>query len=517
MNKIIVSNKDKSYSEILSSFSKESFKIEDEINNSRYISFTAYKTNDDGDIYEYLINDNIITWDNQDYIIEVVNNKSDGVQLTKEIEARHIMYQFQNHFINKNIEDESLNYDEGENSSSLYTLQQYLDFGFLNNKQNINYKIVSNIDKKVPIDELGDKNGIEHLVEGAELFGYIFYADNKTIYIYSEEDFYKMSEVELISGYNVDETNLSINTQEQKTYIKGYGKKRTKTETKNYNPIKPPDLKYNGTFFKEGTWRTQVVGASYEKRFECKWGNETLTWTLKKLSRGGLLDIYLDGELIGRYSCYSHTAKSEQIVIANNLSKGWHIFKAVHRGKDPNVKEYKTAPAMYVGTEKSTVLNLTAKLKGEDIYSISSEYTSPYYDKKNPKIAQTLFDDSITSKEELDLKLKETLNDEPTVELSTNYLGREKVQINNKVYFKNKNLKFDTILKVVKITKSHPDLYLPDSIEFSNKKTDIISLQKIINNKYNKLNSKITNYQNNNEFNMPKIASDSFGSVLINE
>ncbi|RIL33489.1 peptidase, partial [Staphylococcus gallinarum] len=67
----------------------------------------------------------------------------------------------------------------------------------------------------------------------------------------------------------------------------------------------PPDLKFNGKFFKEGTWRTQNVGDSYEKTFECKWGNETLTWTLKKLSRGGLLDVYLDGELINRYSCYS--------------------------------------------------------------------------------------------------------------------------------------------------------------------------------------------------------------------
>ncbi|SUM33736.1 prophage endopeptidase tail family protein [Staphylococcus gallinarum] len=74
-----------------------------------------------------------------------------------------------------------------------------------------------------------------------------------------------------------------------KTYIQGYGQKKTKTETKNYNPIKPPDLKFNGKFFKEGTWRTQNVGDSYEKTFECKWGNETLTWTLKKLSRGGIV------------------------------------------------------------------------------------------------------------------------------------------------------------------------------------------------------------------------------------
>ena len=34
---------------------------------------------------------------------------------------------------------------------------------------------------------------------------------------------------------------------------------------------------------------------------------------------------------------------------------------------------------MYVGTSKSSVLNLTAVLKGKDIYHVYAEYKSPYY------------------------------------------------------------------------------------------------------------------------------------------
>ena len=520
MDNLIITNSDNTFSELLIDYDLGSFKYEKETNSNRSISFTAFKTSYNYDIYNLLQNEAIILWRGQKYIIKTTSPKSNNIMITNEITAHHIMFEFQNHYISKDLESEELNNDEDEeqSTSTAWTLQQYLDFGFKNNKLGYTYKIIGDFKKRIAIDEVGDKNGIEFLTEGAELFGYIFWADNKNIYIYDEKNYNKVSDIEFIGGYNIDEASVSVNTQEQKTVITGYGKKKTKTETKNYSPVKPPDLTYKGKFFKEGTWRTQEVGASYEKRFECKWGNETLTWSLKKLSRGGLLDVYLDNELIGRYSCYSHTARSEQIVIARNLSKGWHTFKAVHRGKDPNVKEYKTAPTMYVGTEKSTTLNLTAVLKGDDLYYVSDTYYSPYYDKNNPKIAPTIFDDNILDRNELRQRLIQELNDEPIVELSTNYLGDEKISERDLVYFKHNGLGFDTMLKVVKITEYHPLLNQPMEIDFSNKKTDIVKIQQSINKKIKKVDKQIRSGNlSNSNLTMPRIASDSFGSVLINE
>ena len=101
-----------------------------------------------------------------------------------------------------------------------------------------------------------------------------------------------MSDEPFIYHYNTDEVSATISTLDTKTVIKGYGKR--KSDTKNYNPIKPKDLTYSGTFDKSGTWSTTTVGASYSKQFECKWGNETLVWTLKKMAKGGLVDVYLD-------------------------------------------------------------------------------------------------------------------------------------------------------------------------------------------------------------------------------
>ncbi|OOV78912.1 prophage endopeptidase tail family protein [Mammaliicoccus fleurettii] len=517
MDNIIITNSANTFSELLIDYDLGSFKYEVEKNSSRSISLTAFKTSFAPDIYDLIQNESILLFRGQQFVIKTIDPKSNNVTLTNDIVAHHIMFEFQNHYIDKDLESEEMNSDE-ELPTPTWTLEQYLDFGFKDNKLGYSYKIVDKFEQRIAIDEVGDKNGIEFLVEGAELFGYIFHADNKTIYIYDEESYYRMSEVELIGGYNVDEASVSVNTQEQKTYIKGYGKKKTKTETKNYNPIKPPDLTYNGTFFKEGTWRTQVVGASYEKQFECKWGNETLTWSLKKLSRGGLLDVYIDNQLIGRYSCYSHTARSESIVIGRNLSKGYHTFKAVFIGPDPDVKEYKTAPVMYVGTEKSTTLNLTAVLKGTDLYHVTAEYYSPYHDKNNPKIAPTLYDDNILDKTELEKRLKQELNDEPVVELSTNYLDTEPIGERDMVYFKHTGLGFDTMLKVIKITESHPLLNLPVEVDFSNKKTDIIKIQQEINRRTKNLDKQIkSGTLGGSAISMPDLYSDIVGVTLLND
>nr|CDL65136.2 hypothetical protein [Staphylococcus xylosus] len=204
------------------------------------------------------------------------------------------------------------------------------------------------------------------------------------------------------------------------------------------------------------------------------------------MSKGGILDIYLDGEKIDTYECYSKNAKSEKIVIAQDLSKGKHTFKAIFKGAKKGVDYKKSEPCMYVGTEKSTVLNLTAKLKGKDAYHTYADYTSPNYDGGDIAEAPTIFDDNITNKDELRERLKEELNDQPTVEVSTNYLGsvedkqyitNDDIKENNKIRFIHQPLGFNLDLKVVKITVSHPLLDEPVEVDFSNSPKDILKMQ----------------------------------------
>ena len=489
MYQIIVQDRQGTRGEILIDFDPASFKYEYEINNERSISFTAYKTNVNADVFNMLQNEAIISWKGQKYVIKQTQIKSDNTTLTVEVTAKHIFMEFQNHYILKDLENEEMNSEESENEDKpSYTLEQYLQFGFNGNKLGFTYQIVGDFNNRVIIDELGNQNGMEYLTNGAELFDYIYFADNKKIYIYSPDKFYKMAEEVIRYKYNTDEVSASVTTTDLKTYIRGYGKKKTKAETKNYSPIKTPQMTFNGNFIKKGTWRTENKGDSYEREFDCKWGNETLVYNLKKGEGGGLWDVYLDNEYVDTFECFSRTATTERIVIMKNLKKGKHTFKAVFKGgiKTINYKDKK--PIGYVGTEKQNILNLTAVLKGDDLYHHKSEYKSPNYKVFGHAEAPTVFDDNVLDKQELTEKLKSEIQDEPTVELSTNYLGFEQIKENNIVHFVHEPLGYNTDLKVVKITEPHPLVNEPVEVEFSNAREDIISIQQKINRKIKQIN-----------------------------
>src|SRR5699024_2989141 len=184
--------------------------------------------------------------------------------------------------------------DEDGKQIPTYSLFEYLKYGFQDNKIGFDFRIIGDFNKRIPISELGGKNGLEYLIDGAEMYEFIYFADNKMIYIYDEPSYYKQADEPIIYKYNNDEISVTTRTTELKTYIKGYGKKKSKKETDGYNPIKPPDLSYKGKFIKEGTWYTEEMGAAFSTEFECKWGKETLEWTLKKMSKGGVISIYVD-------------------------------------------------------------------------------------------------------------------------------------------------------------------------------------------------------------------------------
>ncbi|MDC6328281.1 prophage endopeptidase tail family protein [Staphylococcus auricularis] len=524
MENLVLVDRNNDFAEIINDFDFGSFKYEYEINGGRSISFVAYKTSNNADIFNGLLNENYILWKGQKYVIKSTELKYENAVITNEVVAEHISMEFQNHFVDKDLEDEEMD-DESSGSESdeavTMKLNTFLKDIFKNNKIGFDYEVHGEFKDPMTIESVGDKNGIEALQEGAESFGYIYFGDNKTIHIYKPDTFYEPSDEILVYKYNTSTVSAKTTTTELRTIIKGYGKKKKKSETKNYNPIKPPSLSYSGKFIKEGTWRTEEVGASYSKTFNCKWGNENLTWSLKKMSKGGIVEVYLDGKSKGQYSCYSKNASTKKIVIAKGLKKGKHTFKVIFRGKKDGVDYKNSKPNMYVGTRKSNVLNLTAVLKGKDIYHTYAKYKSDNYDIFGHAEAPTIYDDNIKSKSKLIDKLKESLNDEPTLEVSTNYLGLETLHENNTIRFIHKPLGFNADLKVVKLIEKHPLVNQPIEVEFSNAKTDILKIQQQLNKKIKNFNKSIKKSTNNTEqidiqSSFEKFSED-VGSVIIDE
>lgn len=527
MKELIIKNKAGNYAEVFIDYDPDTFQYEYEINNERSISFTAYKASGREDIFDMLTNENYIIYEGQYFVIKSSSIKYDSQVVTNDLICKHIFMEFQNHFIDKDVENEELNTEDTESSTPNYTMEQYIEFGFKNNPLGFTYEIIGKSNNRAPVEELGNKNGMEHIVSGAEYFNYIYFADNKKIYFYQPETFYERAKTPIIYRGNSDELTATIVTTDLKTIGLGYGKKKTKSETKNYTPIKPKDFEYSGKFTKEGVWNTTEVGSSYTKTFNCKWGNETLTWTRKRGSRGGKVDVYLDGTKIDSFNTYSKTSKTDSLVIAKNLEKGEHTFKAVFRGDQSGV-DYKKKPSqMMIGTEKTTILNLTAVLKGEEVYYAKTIYKSPNYEAFGHIQAPTIYSDSATTKNQVEEQIKEALNDEPTVELSTNYLGEsdnrhyiteDDIKENSLVRFIHRPLGFNTELKVVKFTKYHPKSQKANQVEFSNSKQDIISIQTQINLRIKRANSTIANGNWNVNNNVQQeFYSDVMGSVLIDD
>lgn len=517
---IIVTDINETMSELLLDFAYDTFKYEYERNSTRQISFIAYKTSKNEDVYNLLQNESFIDYAGQRYVIKNATPSFDGMLHTKEVTATHIMFEFQNHYVSKDIDNETINEDTSEDKKTTLTLKEYLDYGFKGNKQGYSYEIKGTFNSKVTLEELGSKNGLEYLVEGAELFGYIYYADNKKIYIHDDNSFYIPTEKIIRYKFNNSEVKASIDTKDLKTVIKGYGKKLTSKDTKNYSPVKPKDLTYNGKFIKDGTWRTEEVGASFSYELECKYGNETIVFSLKKMSKGGLLDLYFDGEKVGEYSCYSKSATTQNITLSKNTKKGKYTVKAVFKGKKSGVDYKKSSPCMYVGTEKATVINTTAVLKGDDLYSSTYVHKSPKnYDVFGHREAPDHFDENITDKDELKHKLENELNDEPNVELDINYVGDEKIEERDAIWFIHELMGYDTELKVVSLTQTHPLNPSPDEIGFSNDKKDIVQINNVLNRKMRSVSAALNKSKINNIYSPSTGYSGGsiVGSVLIDE
>ncbi|MDN6699369.1 MAG: peptidase, partial [Staphylococcus equorum] len=180
-NHLAVMNFEKTICENLEGVDYISFKDEYNTNDNMSLSFIVYRMNSNRFEFDMLICENFIIFQGQTYVIKEATPKTEGSTVSVEITAHHIMFEFQNHYIESNRKDE----EDGTEDAPIptYTLEQYLEYGFKN--QNImhkyKYEIIGDFNEKVEIEELGGKNGIEYIKEGVELFNYIFYPKDDVI------------------------------------------------------------------------------------------------------------------------------------------------------------------------------------------------------------------------------------------------------------------------------------------------------------------------------------------------
>jgi hypothetical protein len=115
---LILENKAGNFSEVFAIYDPDSFKYEYEKNGDRFITFTAIKIEGTEDIFDMLVNENYIIYQGQYYVIKSTSLAYDAQVTTCEVEAKHIFMNFQNHYIEKEIEDEELNAETGDEDTA---------------------------------------------------------------------------------------------------------------------------------------------------------------------------------------------------------------------------------------------------------------------------------------------------------------------------------------------------------------------------------------------------------------
>lgn len=201
-----------------------SFKEYYELNEARYITFTVYRTTHNSFVLDLLICENFIIYHGEKYTIKQTAPKVEGDKVFIEVTAYHIMYEFQNH----SVESNKLDDDSSETGKTPeYSLDEYLRYGFANQKTSVKmtYKIIGDFKRKIPIDELGNKNGLEYCKEAVDLFGCIIYPNDTEICFYSPETFYQRSEKVIRYQYNTDTVSATVSTLELRTAIKVFWEK----------------------------------------------------------------------------------------------------------------------------------------------------------------------------------------------------------------------------------------------------------------------------------------------------
>ncbi|AZB66802.1 prophage endopeptidase tail family protein [Staphylococcus pseudintermedius] len=497
-----------------------SFKDTYSKNEARMIEFDFYKTESNAVIFQLLICENFILYQGTRFVIKQAVPKIAEGKTVVSITAYHVMFEFQGHYIDA-PEDEN---DESDEKEKTYLLKEALDIVFRDQRQTLKftYKIHGDFTKRKTAEVFG-QNGIEAINNIAEAFDCVIYPKDSEINFYHPDLFYKSTEEIIRYRYNTDSIQASVSTLELKTAVKAFGKKLEKKDTKNYSPLKPEDFTYSSDFHKEKTWGTDVVGGRATVSVKCKFGNETIRYTIKKGPNGGLFDAFIDGQKIGTFSCWAKDVESKTIDLKKNVSKGVHSLEFVFIGADPEHAPPKKKKARFlVGTSKRNVINLIANLRGEDLYSAVVDYKAESSKRFGVKYASTLTNDNISDVKELEKWAAAQIQSEPKTELEVNYISKTKLTPRDKVFFVHETMGYNTELKVIRLERGHPLANSIDTVSFSNNTVDMVQIQRSLNKRLKKQDN-LFNYQSKvlnkiqSKSNLKPFTTETIGSVLDDE
>lgn len=217
MNKIVVRDRLKKYEELLIDIDYNSFRYSFELNTTRNITFTVFRTPYNAFTFDILTAEAEILYNGQIYIVKQSVPQMSGPVLSKEVTAQHISLTFQDHVQRNTI-----------NGTKTYTIREYLDHGFKGNKLGFSYQVHGDF-PHVQTENLGRMRGMDYINGCVDKYNAYVLADNKVWHIYDEKHYFKRTNLVLRYKYNTDHVKVIEDTNDLKTVVKAYGKPKEET------------------------------------------------------------------------------------------------------------------------------------------------------------------------------------------------------------------------------------------------------------------------------------------------
>ena len=104
---ISIMNFEQTICENLIEIDYSTFKDTYELNSARMITFLTYRTNANRFVFDLLVNENFVIYKGEKFIIKNAVSKVEGQKVSMDITAYHVMFEFQNHFVEQLDDDSS--------------------------------------------------------------------------------------------------------------------------------------------------------------------------------------------------------------------------------------------------------------------------------------------------------------------------------------------------------------------------------------------------------------------------
>lgn len=278
----------------------------------------------------------------------------------------------------------------------------------------------------VKFEDFGNGNALALFNKAIDSFGVEYEINGRDIRI--RNSIGTTPDLQFRYNHNVKTLARKIDTRNLSTYIKGRGPQKSEKDTlsgeqKNYDT-------------RSGTWNdtadpihfTKTVGASFMFSFT---GTGVRFFHFAD-PNGGVWEFVLDGEKEKRISTFSTDPVHTSVDLWRELDEGEHNVIATFKGDDSNNepadgKDQARGYVRYSSSGDKTIETYRA-LKGDELYEIVTEYTSPYADRYvdgdgNVKLrhAPPLQSDSVKDEAELLRLMKKAIIDIPEVTIEVEF------------------------------------------------------------------------------------------------